>query len=339
MAETPEGAGLFASIWESIETSIEEESIVGLKTTLQAIRAEGGSSSPQAIQGEGRWIMLRFLSIKSKPSDYVDQWLADEGLNENYDAKTRAKHMLKNTLEAEPSCQELYDKACDRHQKWAELQQKHMEARAIERQAFIEQYQARVMLTDEFDAQMKRLHRYRVFTENRVKDANRRLENLKAAAERKAQRAEDREFRKTNQMIAISKLSEPEYERFQNLQGLARMEQEMESGTINDNPEPVQEIFEEPAIPEPEPVVEVAKVEVLKVPRDWRSETAILPQVVPNMAVFSDWTDEEMDDSTDFIAHIAALPEKDTQWKQCLLACQIMEMSRRHLARQQKKKA
>ena len=90
------------------------------------------------------------------------------------------------------------------------------------------------------------------------------------------------------------------------------------------------------AFPESDPPQEPP---IIKVPSDWRSEPAILSKITPNMAMFSEWTDEELDDSNDFIEQIAEITDKNTEWKQQVMACQIVETTRRHLQRQDKKRA
>ena len=346
LAQTPEGAGLFARIWVSLAKALVDNTCLSISMITQAIRADRENSSPLAIQGNGRWLMVRFLGLINDPNEYVEQWIAYEGLKPSVDVLGRTDKIIMDIPKEDSLLQELYDRADERLQQWFALNKELVSIQAEEREAFIEQYRETVMISDEFEVVLKRFHRYRVFAENRVKDANRRLANLKAAAERKAQKAEDREFRKVNQRIAIAKLDTEAFERFQNLQALAKMEEEfeaeVESGTDNYNLEPSQEISEtiDPAVTEKDPESDPPQEPpIIKVPSDWRSEPAILSKITPNMAMFSEWTDEELDDSNDFIEQIAEITDKNTEWKQQVMACQIVETTRRHLQRQDKKRA
>lgn len=330
MSQCMHGSLHFMNIWRMMDSNCEDGTEASLEMALAAIRTEGMLSSPLWIHGDGVWMMRRILVTRPRPDEFLKEWVKREGLNYSVDSIRQYATLRHEELECDAAYEELCERSRERHEFWAERYKAMVKEHQAAKERFIEQYRATVMISDEFDAQMKRMHRYRAFTENRVKDCNRRLTNISAKLEREARQRDDREDRLQKRLIEMARLSPFEYERLLDLQQLHA--RKVESGTKTYHPENHEPIAQpvEPPKPDPEPAWSPTQ-EVIKVPRDWRKQKSVLTKIVPNLEAFSEWTDEEMNHCNEFIEYIAGLTGKDTEWKQRLMGCQIHEFSRRHV--------
>ncbi len=80
-----------------------------------------------------------------------------------------------------------------------------------ERQVFIDQYSVNVMSSPEFEKQLQRMHRYRVFTENRIKELNRRLANIKSDMLKKERQQDEKQWRQQMHDVAVAQLRRPQF--------------------------------------------------------------------------------------------------------------------------------
>jgi hypothetical protein len=183
-----------------------------------------------------------------------------------------------------------------------------------ERQGFIDQYSVNVMSSPEFEKQLQRMHRYRVFTENRIKELNRRLANIKSDMLKKERQQDEKQWRQQMHDVAVAQLRRPQFEQLMEY----RNPDDANSATLNSNPEP--------------PRNEVLTAEdVDKMPTDWQNQLEILPNTIPNADLFSLWTNDQLNESDHLIAYLVQLPTSNKHWIEQIKACQEYEYQLRSL--------
>jgi hypothetical protein len=244
--------------------------------TLDAIRTLGVSTNPNRICGEGERLLVQAVALRAKPSKILMEWLIAEKAVNSSDALDRAR-AFRDTAQGAGTSRDLLRKRADEKiahwQKQVEIQAENDELARLE---FSEANAHRVVIDPEHEAHLQRMHRYRVFAENRVKDLNRRLANNKAEIERKKRHAEAQEERRLNREMQSARLKAAE----------------------ESKPKP------------PAPKVE----RPLKMPVDWRNHKDVLTTAMPNQYLFLYWPDDQLQKANELIDYLAKLPNLDPDW-------------------------
>ena len=171
-----------------------------------------------------------------------------------------------------------------------------------------------VMSSEESENQAKRMHRYRVFTENRIKELNRRLANIRSELLKKERLQDEKEHRKQKHEIAMAQLSRPQFEQLMEI----RNPDDSNNATVNSNPEPPQNLV-------------MTDEDVDKIPPDWQNHKSILTNSIPNADLFSLWTNEQMIESGRLIEYLMQQPATNKHWIEQVKACQEYELQLRSL--------
>jgi hypothetical protein len=171
------------------------------------------------------------------------------------------------------------------------------------------------MSSEEFEKQVQRMHRYRVFTENRIKELNRRLANIKSEILKKERQQDERAWRNQMHEVAVAQLRRPEFEQL--------LEYQKPGDLKKDSPVN--------SIPKPPRNVVLTDQDVDKIPPDWQNHKAILAQVVPNAELFQLWTNDQLIESDHMIEYLTQLPASNKHWIEQIKACQEYELQLRSL--------
>ena len=206
MISTKLGVEHFVEVWQVIENCLNDGHGITLQMGLNAVRTEGCSPSPHFIFGAGSWLMSRTMACRTDHEEFAQEWLEKVDAHASFDAMCRISSIMTNIPQPQESYNQLRERADLRLNHWTSLFHDLSSEYDVKRQEFIRQYSVNVMSSEEFENQLKRLHRYRVFTENRIKELNRRLANIKSEMLKKERLQDEREFRKQNHEIAVAQM-------------------------------------------------------------------------------------------------------------------------------------
>ena len=315
MAGSKLGVQHFVEHWQMFSQCLKDGFGISLPMAFNAIKSEGCSISPHVICGEGIWIMTRVVALKPKLSSIAEEWLELKDLRESSDAISRVNAMFKNIPNSQDALKELHERSESRIKHWTKLHQKLSLEYESNRQNFIDQYSVNVMSSEEFEKQVQRMHRYRVFTENRIKELNRRLANIKSEILKKERQQDERAWRNQMHEVAVAQLRRPEFEQL--------LEYQKPGDLKKDSPVN--------SIPKPPRNVVLTDQDVDKIPPDWQNHKAILEQVVPNAELFQLWTNDQLNESDHLIAYLTQLPASNKHWIEQIKACQEYELQLRSL--------
>ena len=168
------------------------------------------------------------------------------------------------------------------------------------------------MSSEEFEKHIQRMHRYRVFTENRIKELNRRLANIKSDMLKKERLADEKEFRRQNHEIAVAQMQRKHFEQLM----------EYRNHLENDG---------KPANQEPPRNELLTAEDIEKIPPDWQNHTAILQNAIPNADLFSLWSNEQLIESGQMIEYLMQQTSTNKHWIEQIIACQEYELQIRSL--------
>lgn len=289
MAKSKLGVEYFVESWNMISQSLKDGFGITLPMAYRAIKTEGCSISPLMISGDGIWILTRALAQKPSLTEIVEEWLDMNDFRQSEDAVSRANAIFKKIPNSQESSRDLQERATSRIKHWSELHQKLSVQYDQERQDFIDQYSVNVMSSEEFEKQLHRMHRYQVFTENRIKELNRRLANIKSDMLKKERLADEKEFRRQNHEIAVAQMHRNQFEQ------LIEYRNHLEN-------------VRKPANLEPPRNVVLTAEDIDKIPSDWQNHTDILPNAIPNAELFTLWSDEQLIESSQMIEYLMHQP-------------------------------
>jgi hypothetical protein len=312
MAKSKLGVEYFVESWNMISQSLKDGFGITLPMAYRAIKTEGCSISPLMISGDGIWILTRALAQKPSLTEIVEEWLDMKDFRQSEDAVSRANEIFKKIPNSQESSQDLQERATSRIKHWSELHQKLSVQYDQERQDYIDQYSVNVMSSEEFEKQLHRMHRYRVFTENRIKELNRRLANIKSDMLKKERLADEKEFRRQNHEIAVAQMQRNQFEQ------LIEYRNHLENDRKPANLEPPRNVL-------------LTAEDVEKIPPDWQTHTDILPNAIPNAELFTLWSDEQLIESSQMIEYLMHQPSTNKHWLEQITACQEYELQLRSL--------
>jgi hypothetical protein len=312
MAKSKLGVEHFVESWKMISQSLKDGFGITLPMAYRAIKTEGCSISPLMISGDGIWILTRALAQKPSLTEIVEEWLDMKDFRQSEDAVSRANAIFKKIPNSQESSQDLQERATSRIKHWSELHQILSVQYDQERQDYIDQYSVNVMSSEEFEKQLHRMHRYRVFTENRIKELNRRLANIKSDMLKKERLSDEKEFRRQNHEIAVAQMHRNQFEQ------LIEYRNHLENDRKPANLEP------------PRNVVLTAE-DIDKIPPDWQNHTDILSNAIPNAELFTLWSDEQLIESSQMIEYLMHQPSTNKHWLEQITACQEYELQLRSL--------
>jgi hypothetical protein len=314
MIESKLGAEHFTEIWQIIVNCLKDGLGLTLQTAISAIRTEGCSPSPHTIYGEGIWIMNRAMAFKPNREEFIKEWLEQVDAGNSHDALIRANKISLSIPESQEAFDQLCERAVDRLNHWTDVLDELSNQYNENRQNFISQYSVTVMCSEELEKQALRLHRYRVFTENRIKELNKRLANIRAEILKKERFEEEKVYRKQKHEMAVAQLQRHEFEQLMEYRNAV----DSKNATMNSNPEP------------PKNVV-LTDQDLDKIPPDWHNHKSILTNAIPNAELFSLWTNEQMIESGHLIAYLMQLPGTNKHWMEQITSCQEYELQLRSL--------
>ncbi len=314
MIESKLGAEHFTEIWQGIINMLKDGHGPTIQAAISAIRTEGCSPSPHSIHGDGMWLMNRAMAFKPDLEEFIKEWLEEVDAGTSYDALFRANVIGESILEKQESFDELCDRAIDRLNHWRDVLVKLSNKHNKKRQDFINQYSVNVMSSEELEKQALRLHRYRVFTENRIKELNKRLANIRAEILKKERFEEEKEYRKQKHEMAVAQLQRHEFEQLMEYRNAV----DSKNATMNSNPEPPQNLV-------------LTDQDLDKIPPDWQNHKPILTNAIPNAELFSLWTNEQMIESGHLIVYLMQLPGTNKHWMEQITSCQEYELQLRSL--------
>jgi len=302
------GVEHFLECWQMIKNGLAEGYGPTLQLAITAVRTEGCSPSPHFITGEGIWIMTQTMSFKANIDCFIDEWLELVDADTSNDALGRAILISKALPDNESAYQHLCERAVIRLKHYTDLLQELSDKYDENRQDFISQYSVNVMSSEEFEKQVQRLHRYRVFTENRIKEFNRRLSNSRAEILKKQRLQDEKEFRNLNHEIAVEQLERPQFEQLLEYRKSddAKVAKSAQKVILRDE-------------------------DLVNIPPDWQNHTAILTDSIPNAELFSLWTDEQLIESSQMIEYLIQQPSTNKHWIEQIRACQESELEIRSL--------
>ena len=310
MGNCMRGARHFAQIWRAIESSLKNSHGLTMQMAMSAIRAEGFSTSPLWIYGNGLWIMLHTLALKAKPEAFILEWMALEGLQESADAKCQCGIFYQNIPKMQNSVQDLYNRAFNQMESWTQKQNDFETEESAQRDRFVDQYCATA--SSEFEAQMQHLHRYRVFTENRVKELNRRLANNKAEEAKKKRYEEEKEYRKQKHELQISQMRQPQFDQLMQYKSADCKQNASSTGDCN---------MQKPEAVHPETVD--------RIPPIWQNHKETLLKIKPNAELFCQWSADQLQQSGELIAFLEQQPNHFPHWLQQIKDCLTYEFKLR----------
>ena len=184
------------------------------------------------------------------------------------------------------------------------------------RQDFISQYSVSILCSEEYEKQVQRMHRYRVFTENRIKELNRRLVNLRSEMVKKERLKDEKEIHRQKHEIAVAKLERPQFEQLMEYRNAG----DVKNANVNSNPEPA-----------PARQVILTPEDIEKVPPDWQKHKSVLTNIIPNAELFSLWTNEQLIESGHLMQYLMQQPGTNRHWIEQIRACQEYELQLRSL--------
>jgi hypothetical protein len=308
------GVEHFLEIWQVMIGCLKEGFGISLPMAISAVRTEGCSPSPHFISGPGNWIITRAMAFVSDVEDFVEEWLELVQAEDSKGALARANLISKEAPELEDAYQQLCERVMLRVKHYTQSLEELSHEYDQERQGFIDQYSVNVMSSPEFEKQLQRMHRYRVFTENRIKELNRRLANIKSDMLKKERQQDEKQWRQQMHDVAVAQLRRPQFEQLMEY----RNPDDAKTANLNSNPEP--------------PRNEVLTAEdVDKMPTDWQNQLEILPNTIPNADLFSLWTNDQLNESDHLIAYLVQLPTSNKHWIEQIKACQEYEYQLRSL--------
>ena len=312
LAKSKLGVAHFVEIWELLNQSLKDGFGISLSMAFRAIKTEGCSTSPLMISGDGIWILTRAVAHISELKSIAEEWLDLKDLRQSHDAVSRTNAILKKIPKAQDAHQDLQERATSRIKYWSELLQELSIQYDQDRQNYIDQYSLNIMSSEEFEKHIQRMHRYRVFTENRIKELNRRLANIKSDMLKKERLADEKEFRRQNHEIAVAQMQRKHFEQLM----------EYRNHLENDG---------KPANQEPPRNELLTAEDIEKIPPDWQNHTAILQNAIPNADLFSLWSNEQLIESGQMIEYLMQQTSTNKHWIEQIIACQEYELQIRSL--------
>jgi len=303
MTQTLEGVKLFLRTWQIFQQSLADGSPgPSLKMTREAIRTLGISPSPHMIYGDGEWLLAHSMAMRTKPDKIVMEWMIVEKTVSSDDANDRAKALRERIANAGDARAKLRKRAAEEVAHWQKQVEIQTENHELARLEFIEANANRILIDPDHEAHLQRLHRYRVFTENRVKDFNRRLANLKAEQVRKKWKETDQEERRLARELQADRLKQAKNEH------TARQMRHFN-------------------LPAPDPNDSAPMF--YRVPSQWRDHRDILTMIKPNMENFMFWTYAQLQQAEELFQYLSTLPGLDPAWLWSLREYHRLELENR----------
>jgi hypothetical protein len=260
------------------------------------------------IYGDGEWLLVQSLALKPKPDKIIIEWHIAEKSAGSEDAIARAKTLRESIANAGDARTALRKRAVEEVARWQKQVEIQAEADEYARLQFQESNRHRVQLDPEHEAFLLRMHRYRVFTENQVKDLNRRLANNKAELARKKRSEEAKEERRLNREWQAARQSQMQADQAAKKQAVTEKAKKlgrMLSGQSHlDNT-------------------------LYSMPRNWKEHPEDLTRVRPSPELFRFWSDLDLERAPELIDFLMSQPEIDQRWVQQISDSLVHEVKHR----------
>ena len=268
LAASLAGVKHFVQVWTNFMGTLADGATPpSMKQAMAAVRSMGMESSPLTITGEGELLMKQVLALKPNPDKSIGHWHSYENFDGSSESAERVKAIREKLPNAGVARAELRKCAEKSLAYWKAQVPAAAEREAQAKLQFIDNHQYDLVTAEEHEVALGRIQRYLSAASNKVKDLNRRLDNLKAAAARQIRHDQEMEHRKQQHDLRTGKLAkmlavEIRNELYQELKDLVLDSQNLYT-----------------------------------MPDDWEKHTPILHTIMPTKAMFNRWSDLQLEKS------------------------------------------